>query len=139
MFEHGDEHRHEDDCNRTHPRDRDAKPDDPLELSGIEVEGDPEVMLDCIVEEYARMGCGADDILRMFDDPFFQGPYGLTRAFGRDYVRLRVQGVLRRCGVLRVRVVEQPSEREDARIDAERGGGPRVSLTVGGRPIAERN
>lgn len=138
MFEHDHENHHTDDCNRTHPRDRDAKADDPLELSGVEVEGDPEVMLDCIVEEYARMGCDAGDILRMFNDPFFQGPYGLTRAFGRDYVRLRVEGVLRRCGVLRVRVVEHPADEADGR---EPDGPilPRVTLTVRGRRPAERN
>jgi hypothetical protein len=125
---------HDDACNRTHPRDRDARADDPLEISGIEIEGDPEVMLDCIVEEYARMGCDADDILRMFHDPFFQGPHGLSRAFGREYVRLRVEGVLRRCGVLRVRVVEAPPD--DARSPEPRD--PLVALTVRGRSTAER-
>ena len=133
MFDPHHEHG-EDDCNRTHPRDRDARGDDPLEISGIQVDGDPEVMLDCIVEEYARLGCDAADILRMFDDPFFQGPYGLTRAFGRDYVRLRVRGVLGRCGVLRVRVVEAPPE--DAESEPVE---PLVALTVRGRPTAERN
>lgn len=128
-----DDHDHDDDCNRTHPKDRAAKTDDPMELSGIELNGDPEVMLDCVVEEYARMGCDADAIFQMFDDPFFQGPYGLTRAFGREYIRSRVEGILRRCGVLRVRVVEQPVEDAD-----ESAAEQQVTLTVGGRAIAER-
>jgi hypothetical protein len=135
MFDPEHEHGHDDECNRTHPRDRDARADDPMEISGVEVDGDPEVMLDCVVEEYARMGYDFDDILRMFDDPFFQGPYGLTRAFGRDYVRLRVRGVLRRCGVLRVRVVEAPPDDAESAEPKE----PLVGLTVRGRPTAERN
>jgi hypothetical protein len=123
-----DHHHHDDDCNRTHPKDRAAQTDDPMEISGIEVEGDPEVMLNCIVEEFARMGCDAETILRLFDDPFFLGPHGLTKAFGREYIRDRVHGILKRCGVMSVRVIEQPA---DETIEP-------VVLTVGGRAIAER-
>jgi hypothetical protein len=134
MSDHDHDHDNDDNCNVTHPKDRAPKSDDPMELSGVELDGDPEVMLDCIVEEYARMGEGADVILRMFNDPDYQGPYGLTKAFGRDYIRLRVEGILRRCGVLRFRVTElippesepQPSERV-------------TTLTIGGRAIEERN
>ena len=119
---------HDDDCNRTHPKDRALQADDPMEISGIEIEGDPQVMLQCIVEEFARMGCDADTILRMFDDPFFQGPHGLTRALGREHIRDCVNRILKRSGVMSVRVVEQAPEEE---IEP-------VNLTVGGRAIAER-
>ena len=122
------EHDHDDDCNRTHPKDRVPQADDPMEISGIEIEGDPQVMLQCIVEEFARMGCDSDTILRMFDDPFFQGPHGLTKAFGREYIRDRVNRILKRSGVMSVLFIEQPPEDE---IEP-------VTLTVGGRAIATR-
>ena len=125
---HEHDHHDDDDCNRTHPKDRAPQADDPMEISGIEIEGDPQVMLQCIVEEFARMGCDAEDILRMFDDPFFQGPYGINLAFGRQYIRRYVTSMLKQSGVMRVRVIEQPPE-EDLEP---------VTLTVGGRAIATR-
>jgi hypothetical protein len=134
MFgEHDHHHDHVDDCNRTHPADRAPQPDDPMEISGVRVDGDPRFMLDCLITEYARLGFEADDLLRMFDDPQFQGPHALTRALGRDYVRSQIHAVLRRCGVLRVRVVEQPLEET-----SEPAASSPVTLTVRGRPVAER-
>jgi hypothetical protein len=126
-----DHHHHNDDCNRTHPADRAPQADDPMEISGIEIEGDPQVMLACIVEEFARMGCDVDAIMRMFDDPFFQGPYGLTRAFGRDYIRGRVAEIVRGCGVMTVRIVEQQQDENETEQP--------VNLTVGGRAVARRS
>ncbi|CAN5337952.1 hypothetical protein BH09PLA1_BH09PLA1_00130 [soil metagenome] len=127
------DHDHDENCNTTHPKDRAPQSDDPMEISGIEVDGDPEVMLDCIVEEYARLGCDADMIMRMFDDPFYQGPYGVTKAFGREYVRRRIDDVLRRCGVLRVRVTELVPVETESGCDERQ-----ARLTIGGRAIAER-
>jgi hypothetical protein len=123
-----DHHDHNDDCNITHPRDRAPQAGDPMEISGIEVEGDPQVMLECIIEEYARMGADADAIMRMFNDPYFQGPHGLTRVYGRQFIRYRVEQILDRCGVLRVSMSEEAAAPD----------GESVALTVAGRTIAER-
>jgi hypothetical protein len=123
MLEH-DEHDH---CNQTHPKDRAPKPDDPMEISAISLDGDPHFMLECIVEEYARMGCDRDQIVQMFSDPFYQGPYGLTRALGRERIVQRIDEILLRCGVLKFRMIEQ-AELENV-----------VHITVRGREEGTRH
>ena len=94
---------------KIHPASREMLEDDPLSLHGFEVEGDVELMLRMLVEEYARMGFSADDILRLALDPFYVAFHGLVRHFGEEGLRSRVETVLRRVGVTRVRVVEAPA------------------------------
>jgi hypothetical protein len=87
-----------------HPKDRAAEPADPFQMMAGGVEGDPQLMLDCLVEEYSRMGAGEEEILRLFDDPEFLATHGLRGLFGAEATRARVRQVLSRCGVLRVKV-----------------------------------
>ena len=49
---------------KVHPATREVLPDDPMEMHGFEVPGDPNLMLRLLVEEYARMGWGAEEILQ---------------------------------------------------------------------------
>jgi len=92
-----------------HPKDRPAEPADPFQMMAAGVEGDPLFMLECIVEEYSRMGMGEEDILRLFDDPEFLATHGLSKLFGAEETHERVRGVLARCGVLRVSATVLPS------------------------------
>ena len=95
---------------KTHPATREMLPDDPLEMQGFELPGDPELMLRLLVEEYARIGWGADAIMGLARDPHYQAFHGLFRLFGEDGVRKRVSGILARCGVMRVSAREiEPS------------------------------
>jgi hypothetical protein len=91
-----------------HPKDRPAEPADPFQLFAGGVAGDPRLMLDCLVEEYSRMGYDAHALLRLFEDPEFLATHGLRGLFGADAIRERVREVLARCGVLRVRVSALP-------------------------------
>ena len=93
-----------------HPKDRAAEPADPFQMMAGGVEGDPLLMLDCIVEEYSRMGAGEEEILRLFDDPEFLATHGLRGLFGAEATRDRVRDVLSRCGILRVNVMALPPE-----------------------------
>jgi hypothetical protein len=93
-----------------HPKDRPAQPADPFQMMADGVEGDPLLMLDCIVEEYSRMGAGEEEILRLFDDPEFLATHGLRGLFGKQATRERVRAVLARCGILRVSVTALPPE-----------------------------
>src|SRR5215468_9547265 len=95
-----------------HPKDRPLAPDDPMLISAVEMDGDPWIMLDCIIEEYARMGCGYDEIAAVFEQPFYEGTFGLTKKLGADAVRARIKQTLARCGVLRVCTVVTPDEAE---------------------------
>jgi len=97
---------------KVHPADREVLPDDPLNLHGIEVPGDPELMLRLLVEEYARLGAGTEQILNLARNPFYQSFYGLFRLLGEQELRRRVSEILRRCGVTRVRTREAESPPE---------------------------
>ena len=57
---------------KIHPATRAVEPEDPLNLFGYEFEGDPELMLSMIVEEYARMGYDCDALMELARNPFYQ-------------------------------------------------------------------
>ena len=106
MCDHDHDHDHEDDCNLRHPRDREMQADDPMMLEPVEIDGDPEIMIDCLIEEFARMGWDTPTIIRMFDDPFYEGPHRARRLYTAEAFEARVRRVLARCGTMRVR--DQP-------------------------------
>jgi hypothetical protein len=94
---------------KVHPASREMLPDDPLDLQGFEVSGDPDLMLRLLVEEYARMGFNIEKVLDFARDPFYQAFHGLYVLFGEEELRRRVAAVYARVGVTRVRYVEAPT------------------------------
>jgi hypothetical protein len=92
-----------------HPKNRPAELADPLTMTASGVEGDPLLMLDCLVEEYSRMGIDAEQIVELFETPEFLATHGLRGHFGAEATRDRVRQVLSRCGVLRVRTTVVPA------------------------------
>ncbi|HJQ81715.1 MAG TPA: hypothetical protein VJ828_17255, partial [Lacipirellulaceae bacterium] len=50
---------------KIHPASREILPDDPMEMQGFEVAGDPDLMLRMLVEEYARIGWGVGAIMQL--------------------------------------------------------------------------
>lgn len=93
-----------------HPKDRPAELEDPFQMMAGGVEGDPLLMLDCIVEEYARMGADEAQILTLFEDPVFLATHGLRGLLGAERTRNRVRDVLSRCGVMRFSQTVLPPE-----------------------------
>ena len=87
---------------KVHPATRAVEPDDPMNLHGVEVDGDPEIMLRMLVEEYARMGFGLDELLDLCRQPFYVGMHGLLQFYGEEELTQRLNGILARCGVFRV-------------------------------------
>ncbi len=99
--------------NPTHPKDRNVEPDDPMQLQGGFAGGDPAIMLDCLIEEYAHMGMDAAAIRKLFEDPAFQATRALADRFGDVFVRDRIDRVVSRCGVIRATETgEQMTETE---------------------------
>ena len=102
---------------KVHPATRDVAPDDPMTLHATPVAGDPEVMLRCVVQEYAWMGWGADRIASLFQDPFYPALSSLLQFYGEEGIRERIAAVLGRSGVLRfeesVREEPEPAEYDD--------------------------
>jgi hypothetical protein len=106
---------HADPWRGRHPKDRAIEPEDPMQLVAEPVPGDPAMMLDGIVEEYARLGWDFDHILRIFDTPFFQATWGLRRLYGERELHARIAATLSRCGVMRFRTQWNPEAAADAR------------------------
>ena len=92
---------------------KELEPDDPMQLAGALAHGDPGLMLDCLVEEYAHMGFDAERILELFQ-PGYAATHALLLALGPEAVRQRVGEVLARCGVLRVSVRTTHHDRGEA-------------------------
>jgi len=95
---------------KVHPATRPVEPEDPMNLHGTEVPGDPELMLRILVEEYARMGFGPDVMMQMFRDPEYQAPYGLWRLFGDEELFARIVEILGGCGIFRTTIIESVPE-----------------------------
>jgi hypothetical protein len=115
---------------KVHPATRAVEPEDPLSLHATPAVGDPEVMLHCLVQEYAWMGWDGESILGLFRDPSHPVLNGLFERFGEPSLRERIAGVLANTGVLRfresVREEVEPAEPElielGIRLPAPRGG-----------------
>lgn len=109
---------------KVHPLARDAEPEDPMELMGDSAPGDPEVMLECLVQEFAGMGWGARQLLELFRDPNYPVLNQLRDAFGEDEIRRRLGDLLDSVGVFRVResIVEdaEPLEPELIQLSVRR-------------------
>ncbi|MCA9133122.1 MAG: hypothetical protein KDA45_08200 [Planctomycetales bacterium] len=93
---------------KVHPASREMLPADPLEMHAVEVPGDPEFMLRLLVEEFARIGWGLEELMGLAGDPNYGAFHGLQKLYGEDELRQRVQEILSRCGVIRVTSCERP-------------------------------
>lgn len=104
---------------KVHPLTRAAEVDDPLELVATPVEGDPDFMLQCVVEEFAWMGMGTDELLGLFRSPAYPVLNQLLHHFGEDAIRERVQALLSLSGVPRFSAVvdDEPEPNEDHEPD----------------------
>jgi len=89
-------------------QDKPAEPEDPAELVFTSLPGgDPELMASCIVEEYALLGMGEEEILELFRQPFYR-IHALYLKNGELWVRNLVRSVLARTPRLRVTVTREP-------------------------------
>ena len=100
---------------KVHPATRAVEPEDPMTLHAAEVEGDPELMLQCVVQEYAWMGWDAQQIHELFRDPSYPVLHQLWRTHGEAGIRERVDALLGQMGVFRVQeFVHESPEPEEA-------------------------
>ena len=103
---------------KIHPATREVLPEDPMDLHGFEVPGDPDLMMRLLVEDYARMGWNTEAIMSLANDPNYQVFHGLLRMFGEDELRHRIADVIARCGVIRVTTMQrEPPPTQLVQID----------------------
>jgi len=77
-----------------------------MQLDAVPASGDPRAMLDCLVEEFARLGLTAAQIENLFERPHYQATYGLRQAFEPETLRRRIRSIVQRSGVLNFKVTE---------------------------------
>lgn len=95
---------------KVHPASREVLPDDPLEMTGFQVSGDPRLMLRLLVEEYARIGWDTEAIMRLARDPNYRGFHGLLQRYGEEALRDQIAEILLRTGVIRTTTCEKEPE-----------------------------
>ena len=98
---------------KVHPATRPVEPEDPYTLHATPVAGDPDWMLECLVQEYADMGWGLEQILSLFRDPFYPALHAFWCACGEAGIRDRITDLLRRMGVFRFQAVVTEPEPEE--------------------------
>jgi len=87
-----------------HGRDKEPDLDDPMELVMVPLPGgNPELMATCLIEEYAHLGMGEEEILELFRQPVYCIHF-LYREQGEAWIRDRIREVLVRTGRMRVSV-----------------------------------
>jgi hypothetical protein len=78
--------------------DKEYEADDPLEMVGVQIPsaGDADLrdMALCFAEEFIRGGWSKENILKMFRDPFYQGPYLAWRQKGDAFVEAVIEDAL---------------------------------------------
>ena len=87
---------------------KEPESDDPMELRGIWCDGDLEYMVDCVVEEYLRMGWSPARVLQLFESPFYPALHQWFQVRGAEAIRGRIQQIAGRCGVFRFQTSEAP-------------------------------
>ena len=72
--------------------DKDFEPDDPMGLVGVGIPGgEPDLMAECLVEEYVRLGTSDAQLLAIFKNPFFAGAHALYRSRGEERIKTVIE------------------------------------------------
>jgi hypothetical protein len=100
---------------KVHPLARAVEPEDPLEIVATPVQGDPDVMLQCLVQAFAWMGWDCEQLLELFHNPYYPVLNQLLAYYGEEAVRQRVQALVGRSGVFRVHevIADEPEPAAD--------------------------
>ena len=100
---------------KAHPASRPVEAEDPLSLHAISLEGDPELMLHCVVQEYAWMGWGIEQILSLFRDPFYPALRELWDRYGEANLRERIASLIQQTGIFHFQVTirEEPEPKPE--------------------------
>ncbi|MCA9404997.1 MAG: hypothetical protein KC684_00535 [Candidatus Omnitrophica bacterium] len=70
---------------------KESEADDPIEMIGIQLPNQTEEQLRdmalCFAEEFVREGWSEEKLVKMFKNPFYQGPYMVWKQKGDAYVK----------------------------------------------------
>jgi hypothetical protein len=84
-------------------------------LHATPVPGDPNEMLNSLIQEFAWLGWEAEAIGRLFRDPFYPVLHALWRAYGDSGIQERVDLILHQTGVMHFQTtIQEEPEAEEA-------------------------
>jgi len=79
--------------------DKEYDPEDPMEMIGVQFPGQSEAQLRdmavCFAEEFVREGWSAEKLFKMFQNPFYQGPYLVWKQKGDAFVQSAIQEAMK--------------------------------------------
>jgi hypothetical protein len=84
---------------KVHPLSRIVESEDPLELIATPMPGDPDFMVESIVQEFVWMGWSAEQLLELFQSPMYPVLNQLREHYGDEVIRDNVQRIVERAGV----------------------------------------
>ncbi len=90
---------------KVHPLDREMFPEDPMELMTNVVNGDPALMLRCMIDEYLWMGWSREDLLSLFRNDEFPVLKQLYDHFGEARVMAEIDELIASMAGVRVTAV----------------------------------
>ncbi len=74
-----------------------AAHDDPMEMVGVALPGgDPDLMAECVIEEFLLMGWTETRLMTLFTQPRFAATHRIYRARGEAHVRSLIRRVAER-------------------------------------------
>ena len=82
---------------------KEAEPNDPMELVCETIPGEAAFLAQCVIEEFALIGYGAEDLLTLFREPVYPMLNNIFRKEGEPFVRGLIEQVLAECGTLKVK------------------------------------
>lgn len=103
--------------------------DDPMELKGVGVgtaEDTTDLMAECFIEEFLRLGYGPTQLLALFRNSNYTGLQMILRNRGEEYVRQSIREVFTRWG----RRCEWAAEVKAARLTNDPEASPPVPAIV---------
>ena len=81
---------------------KEAEANDPMELVCETIPGEAAFLAQCVVEEFALIGYGAEDLFTLFREPVYPLMNNILRKEGEPFVRSLIERVLAECGTLKV-------------------------------------
>ena len=94
---------------------KEAEPNDPMELVFETIPGEAAFLAQCVIEEFASIGYGAEDLFTLFREPIYPMLNDILRKEGEPFVRGLIEQVLAEWGTLKVKteIIEGGNELEE--------------------------
>lgn len=90
-----------------------SSPADPMELVGVMLPTETDTlisMVECVIEEFVKIGWDEDRLIRLFRNPFYQGTHLLYRLKGEEYARHLIRTIRKQWGFDRAREESDDAE-----------------------------